>query len=270
MIDRRDTTISPPTRRCSDRILTTLLAAANLTMTSAAWASAVAPTPFRPVPQKLRSGEQDAGTYTLCWLERPLGQGWLTVSGRHRDGDRVGNLTARWETHRVIDPPSANPIDLSFWVDLGDAGSLKDRRVELALDVTIAVDLPWQSLIWLKRPFPVEPHGVLSGAGFVGEIYRESNRTGGSGGTRFPVADLLAYAEGFDTLTWQVMRHVELAVPAPEFPGGHFEPLQVGEFDVGGLRDAWDYIHANRAALARERPYVTGDCIEETPEPILY
>lgn len=257
-------------RRRQNPMMTLCLMAAALLSTSAPGAFAGTVGSAAPAPSTLRPGEPDVGTDTLCHRQRPLGRGWLTLSARYRDARRAGGVTARWDTHRVVGPPGADPIRLGFSVDLIDAGTPGDRRVELVLDVVVADDLPWQSLIWLKRPFPVEPHGVISGAGFVGEVYRPLNNPGRRGQTRFPVADLLAYAEGFDTLAWQVMRHAESAAPSPDFPGGRLQTLQAGEFDVGGLRDAWRYIHANRAVLARERLDRTGDCTETPPELVLY
>lgn len=271
MFDRRNIPMLPAARRrCLNPTMTLCLMAAALLSTSAPGASAGTVGRSAPAPLTVRPGEQDAGTDTLCYRQRPLGRGWLTVSARYRDGRRVGGFTARWETHQVVGPPGADPVKLGFSVDLTDAGTPGDRRVELVLDVLVVDDLPWQSLIWRKRPFPVEPHGVISGAGFVGEVYRTLNNSGGRGQARFPVADLLAYAEGFDALTWQVMRHTQSTVLSPDLPGGRLQTLESGELDVGGLREAWRYIHANRSVLARERLDRTGDCTEMPPEPVLY
>ena len=269
MTPSRNTAVPPGSRRWPRRILPIGVAVAAFSLVSAAGASVAAPPAEASVPSSLMSHIQDGDNTTRCSMQRPLGRGWLSLSGEYDNGRKIGSFTARWETQRVTDTSSADPIQLSFGLDLDDFRSIKDRRVELVLSVTIENDLPWQSLIWLKRPFPVEPHGIIPGTGFVGEIYRPLNNSGGRGQSRFPVADLLAYAEDFDTLTWQVKRHTEFAPPSPDFPGGRLQDLQVGELDVGGLRDAWRYIHANRRALSRERLNVVGDCREMGPPQIV-
>ena len=102
--------------------------------------------------------------------------------------------------------------------------------IEVRLRVGLDADLPEVGLIRMQRPFPVAPRGIIGSTALSTQIFPNSTHDMRNGHGELPLGDLLAYAEGYDTLGWTLIR------PSDRL-GGDRE-LARGTIDIAALREA--------------------------------
>src|SRR5690606_23234326 len=83
--------------------------------------------------------------------------------------------------------------------------TVEPRKIELKMRVGIDTDLPEVAVIEMKRPFPVEPYGMIGSTALSTQIFPYGSYDLKNGHGELPLGDLLAYAEGYDILDWTLI-----------------------------------------------------------------
>lgn len=197
---------------------------------------------------------RESWRYT-CDVEQRLAGGTVTLTRLFTDdGQLDGGDFMRW-TAAGHDPQKTQrplEVELSYIWDPADQPAINDRAIDLKLRVGIDADLPEVALLHIKRPFPVQPHGIIGSTALSTQIfpYGAHDMTNGHG--ELPLGDLLAYAQGYDRLDWTLIR------PSDRL-GGDRE-LARGKLDVAALRQAVAALPALRTALAAKTPDPKARC----------
>ncbi|WP_411338823.1 hypothetical protein V6U71_12745 [Sphingopyxis sp. J-6] len=231
-------------------------AAADARLTGNAGAQA----PSIPVPPLRESWRY------RCDAERVLAGGTVSLTRLYTDAGKLdGGDFMRW-TPAAYDPQRPQrPLDLelSYIWDPARQPAIEPRAIEVKLRVGIDADLPEVALIWMQRPFPVEPHGIIGSTALSTQIFPYAAYDMRNGHGELPLGDLLAYAEGYDALGWTLVR------PSDRL-GGDAE-LARGTIDIAALREAVATLPALRTMLAAKTAEPKTRCERVLwPEHILY
>lgn len=185
-----------------------------------------------------------AGWRYRCTAEQLLAGGTVsltrlyTVAGAMDGGDYMRWTPTGHDPQRPVRPLA---IALSYLWPTAEQPAIAPRRIALQLRVAVEADLPPVALIRMQRPMPVEPYGVLSSTALATQIFPYTYAPRDGHGD-VPLGDLLAYADGFDSLGWTLID------PSNQL-GGDRE-LARGTIDVAALRAAVNALPALRATLA--------------------
>jgi hypothetical protein len=187
---------------------------------------------------------RESWRYT-CDVEQRLAGGTVTLTRLFTDdGKPGGGDFMRW-TAAGYDPQKTQrplELELSYIWDPARQPAIDDRAIDAKLRVGIDADLPEVALLRIQRPFPVQPHGIIGSTALSTQIFPYGARDPGNGHGELPLGDLLAYAEGYDTLGWTLVR------PSDRLGGD--QDLARGALDIAALRQAVAALPALRAALA--------------------
>jgi len=180
-----------------------------------------------------------------CDVERQLTGGTVTLSRLFTDEGKLdGGDFMRWNPKGYDPQKTQRPLDLelSYIWDPGRQPAIEPREIEVKLRVGIDADLPEVALMHMQRPFPVTPHGIIGSTGLSTQVFPYGTYDATNGHGELPLGDLLAYAEGYDTLGWTLIR------PSDRL-GGDAE-LASGTIDIAALREAVAALPDLRRALA--------------------
>jgi hypothetical protein len=201
-----------------------------------------------------------------CDVETKLKGGTVRLARLYTDEGKLdGGDFMRW-TSTSYDPQRTQrplELELSYIWDIERQPAVEPRKIEIKLRVGIDTDLPEVALIQMQRPFPVEPHGIIGSTALSTQIfpYHSGDMTNGHG--ELPLGDLLAYAEGYDTLGWTLIR------PSDKLGGD--KDLASGTIDIAVLREAVAALPSLREALAAKTADPKARCERILwPEEILY
>lgn len=187
---------------------------------------------------------RESWRYT-CDVEQRLADGTVTLTRLFTDDGKLdGGDFMRW-TAAGYDPQKTQrplAIELSYIWDIARQPAVEDRAIDVKLRVGIDADLPEVALLHIKRPFPVQPHGIIGSTALSTQIFPYGAHDAGNGHGELPLGDLLAYAQGYDTLDWTLIR------PSDRL-GGDRE-LARGTLDIAALRAAVATLPALHTALA--------------------
>ncbi|MDO9370543.1 MAG: hypothetical protein Q7T68_18405 [Sphingopyxis sp.] len=219
-------------------------AAAILLLAPATGDARLVPLPGTQVRVPPPPPQRDVYRYS-CDVEQRLKGGTVSLTRLYTDaGQRDAGDFMRWNPAAYDPQRPARPLDLelSYIWDEARQPAVEPRRIEVKLRVALDADLPEVALIQMQRPFPVEPHGVIGSTALSTQIfpYSSTNRQDGHG--ELPLGDLLAYAEGYDSLGWTLIR--------PSDTLGGSRDLAHGTIDIAALREAVAALPALRTALA--------------------
>lgn len=187
-----------------------------------------------------------------CSVERQLKGGTISLSRLFRDD---GSLDAgdfmRWNSGGDA---SQRPLDveLSYIWEPAKQPAIEPRAIELQVRIRLDTDLPEVAWFRVQRPFPVEPHGVIGSTALSTEIFPYSGNALRNGHGELPLGDLLAYAEGYETLDWSLIR--------PSDRLGASKELARGTLDIATLREAVAALRKLRASLAAKTEHPKVRC----------
>ena len=197
---------------------------------------------------------RESWRYT-CDVEQRLAGGTVTLTRIFTDdGKPGGGDFMRW-TAAAYDPQKAQrPLDLelSYIWDIARQPAVEDRAIDVKLRVGIDTALPDIALFRIQRPFPVRPHGIIGSTALATQIFPFGARDPNNGHGELPLGDLLAYAQGYDTLEWTLTR------PSDRLGGD--QTLARGTLDIAALRQAIAALPALRTALAAMTPDPKARC----------
>jgi hypothetical protein len=190
-----------------------------------------------------------------CTVEQTLEGGTISLARLYTDeGELDGGDFMRWNPSAYDPQKSQRPLDieLSYIWDPARQPAVEPRKIELKLRVGIDTDLPEVALIHMQRPFPVTPRGIIGSTGLSTQIFPYGSFDPKNGRGELPLGDLLAYAEGYDTLGWTLIR------PSDRLGGD--QELARGTLDIAALRQAVAALPALRTALAAKTPDPIARC----------
>jgi hypothetical protein len=171
----------------------------------------------------------------LCEAKQDLKGGTLLLSNYLTDDLKpVGESALMLWNPTGYDPQRhQRPLDIRllaspYYQWSQDAADL--RKVEIQLYVGLDTDLPQVASLQIQRPFPIEPYGIVGSTALSTEIFPYSDRDIRNGHGEMPLGDLLAYAEGYDTLDWRLIR------PSDRLGGD--TRLAKGKLNIAALREA--------------------------------
>ncbi len=187
---------------------------------------------------------RESWRYT-CDAEQRLAGGTVTLTRLFTDdGKPDGGDFMRW-TAAGYDPQRPRrplELELSYIWDIARQPAVADREIEVKLRVGTDADLPDVALIEIQRPFPVKPQGIIGSTALSTMVFPYGAHDPANGHGELPLGDLLAYAAGYDTLGWTLVR--------PSDRLGGRQELARGTLDVAALRAAVAALPALRTALA--------------------
>jgi hypothetical protein len=190
-----------------------------------------------------------------CDVERQLAGGTVTLGRLFTDEGKLdGGDFMRWNPKGYDPQKTQRPLDLelSYIWDPARQPAIEMREIEVKLRVGIDADLPEVALIHMQRPFPVTPHGIIGSTGLSTQVFPYGARDPKNGHGELPLGDLLAYAEGYDTLGWTLIR------PSDRLGGG--ADLAKGTIDIAALREAVAALPALRRALMAKAAAPKSNC----------
>lgn len=196
--------------------------------------------PQRALPQPERE------TYRYrCDVTKELKGGAISLTRLYTDEGKLDGgdfMTWNLAGYDPSQPRRPLELELSYIWTIGDQPAINPRAIEAKLRLGLDADLPEVAWIQMQRPFPVEPHGIIGSTALSTQVfpYSSHNRTDGHG--ELPLGDLLAYADGYDTLGWTLIR--------PSDTLGGSKELASGTIDIAALREAVAALPALRKALA--------------------
>lgn len=180
-----------------------------------------------------------------CTVERQLAGGTIrltrlyTDAGKPDAGDFMHWNATGYDPSR---PRRPLEIDLSYIWEEARQPAIEPREIEVRLRVGIDADLPEIAWIRMQRPFPVKPHGIIGSTALSTAVFPDSSHDAKNGHGELPLGDLLAYAEGYDSIGWTLVH------PSDRLGGS--KDLASGTIDVAALREAVAALPALRKALA--------------------
>ncbi|WP_374309172.1 hypothetical protein [Dongia sp.] len=187
-----------------------------------------------------------------CSVERQLKGGTISLSRLFKDD---GSLDAgdfmRWNSSGDA---SQRPLglELSYIWEPAKQPAIEPRAIELKVRLGLDTNLPEVAWFRVQRPFPVEPYGVIGSTALSTEIFPYSGNDLRNGHGELPLGDLLAYAEGYETLDWSLIR--------PSDQLGASKELARGIFDIATLREAAAALPNLRDALATKTEHPKVQC----------
>ncbi|WP_428630946.1 hypothetical protein [Sphingopyxis sp.] len=180
-----------------------------------------------------------------CNTEQQLGGGTITLTRLFTDeGNPDGGDFMRWNPKGYDPQKPQRPLDLelSYIWEPARQPAIEVREIEVKLRVGTDTDLPEVALLQIQRPFPVQPHGIIGSTALSTQVFPYGSYDLKNGHGELPLGDLLAYAEGYDTLGWKLIR------PSERLGGS--QNLAQGTIDIAALREAVAALPALRRALA--------------------
>ena len=206
-------------------------------------------------PQASSTPAQSSGEWRYeCQIKRVLKGGTILLSRTFTEnGEAMGDFVL-WQPvghdpQRTIRPLE---LELSYLGSLESRPEVELRKVEVRLHVGIDGDLPEVALLQIQRPFPIEPYGVVGSTALSTEVFPNSERDMRNGHGELPLGDLLAYAEGYDTLEWRLIR------PSDRLGGS--QELVRGKLDIAALHEAVVALPTLRSALAAKTEKPKAQC----------
>lgn len=190
-----------------------------------------------------------------CDVQQTLKGGTVSLVRLYTDdGKPVSGDFMRWNIHGYGPQKAQRPleIELGYIWEPAIQPAVDLRKIEIKLRVGIDADLPEVAWIQMQRPFPVEPYGVIGSTALATQVFPYGAHDMHNGHGELPLGDLLACAEGYDTLDWMLIR------PSDRL-GGDRE-LARGKVDVAALREAVAALPALRAALAVKTTQPKAQC----------
>lgn len=185
-----------------------------------------------------------------CDVEKHLQGGTISLSRLFTDEGKfdAGDFM-RWNPKAYDPQHPARPLDieLSYIWEPASQPAVEPRKIEIKLRVGLDADLPEVAWIQMQRPFPIEPYGVIGSTALSTQVFPYGSFDLQNGHGELPLGDLLAYAEGYDTLDWTLIR------PSDRLGGS--QELANGTIDIAALHEAVAALPALREALAAK----TGD-----------
>lgn len=204
-----------------------------------------------------------------CSIERTMPHGYVSIS---RDFTDEGQEVSRygdfvyWTPAGVGPGERAQPLDLrfSYYWKREDATPFRTREMELKIVMRLDQPMPSIGLLRVLRPFPIEGFSVVEGPALTTEMFGNGPRDPQGGHGNMPLGDLLAYAEGYETLDWMINRFSEV--------NGYGLPLARGTVDLRGFRDALAALPEMRGQLDIQAADVVRNCERRPyiPPPIVY
>jgi len=207
-----------------------------------------------------RHGKRELGSATNaeeiwrydCSVERQLKSGTISLSRLFMDD---GSLDAgdfmRWNSGADA---SQRPLDLELsyiWASTKQP-AIEPRAIELKVRLELDTDLPEVAWFRVQRPFPVEPNGIIGSTALSTEVFPYSDNDLRNGHGELPLGDLLAYAEGYETLDWSLVR--------PSDQLGASKELARGILDIAMLREAAAALPELRDTLAAKTKHPKVQC----------
>lgn len=187
---------------------------------------------------------RESWRYT-CDVQQQLAGGTITLTRLFTDEGRLdGGDFMRW-TATSYDPQTTQrplEIELAYIWDPALQPAIEPRAIDVKLRVGIDAALPEVALLQIQRPFPVQPHGIIGSTALSTQVFPYGARDPNNGHGELPLGDLLAYAAGYDTLGWTLIR------PSDRLGGD--QELARGTLDIAALRQAVAALPALRKALA--------------------
>lgn len=197
---------------------------------------------------------RESWRYT-CDVEQELAGGTITLTRLFTDDGKFdGGDFMRW-TAKGYDPQKTQrplEIELSYIWEPAHQPAIEDRAIDVKLRVGIDAALPEVALLRIQRPFPVHPHGIIGSTALSTQVFPYGAHDTNNGHGELPLGDLLAYAQGYDTLGWALIR------PSDQLGGSR--ELARGTLDIAALRQAVAALPALRSALAAKTPDPTARC----------
>ena len=196
-----------------------------------------------------------------CTVKRALAGGTIRLTRLYTDagepdaGDFMHWNAAGYDPSR---PRRPLEIDLSYIWDEKRQPAIEPREIEAKLRVGIDTDLPEVAWLRIQRPFPVKPHGIIGSTALSTVIFPYNSHDTKNGHGELPLGDLLAYAEGYDSLGWTLVH------PSDRLGGS--KDLASGTIDIAALRQAVAALPALRKALAAKAANPKSQC-ERVPWP---
>lgn len=187
---------------------------------------------------------RESWRYT-CDVEQRLAGGTVTLTRIFTDvGKLDGGDFMRWTAVGYNPQKAQRPLDLelSYIWEPARQPAIDDRAIDVKLRVGIDAALPEVALLKIQRPFPVQPHGIIGSTALSTQVFPYGVRDPNNGHGELPLGDLLAYAQGYDTLGWTLIR------PSDRLGGD--QTLARGTLDIAALRQAIAALPALRTALA--------------------
>ncbi len=201
-----------------------------------------------------------------CDVEQTLRHGTVSLTRLYTDaGERDAGDFMRWNPSGYDPSRPRRPLELelSYIWDEARQPAIEPRQIEIKLRVGLDADLPEVALIHMQRPFPVEPHGIVGSTALSTQIFPYAPHDLRNGHGDLPLGDLLAYAEGYDTLGWTLIR------PSDRLGGD--KELARGTLDIAAMREAVAALPSLRKALAVKTAAPLTRCERVLwPEQILY
>ena len=190
-----------------------------------------------------------------CDVEHQLAGGTVTLTRLFTDEGKLdGGDFMRW-TATGYDPQKTQrplELELSYIWEPARQPVIVDREIDVKLRVGIDATLPEVALLQIQRPFPVQPHGIIGSTALSTQIFPYGAHDATNGHGELPLGDLLAYAEGYNALSWTLIR------PSDRL-GGSSE-LARGTLDIAALRQAVAALPALRTSLAAKTPDPIARC----------
>ena len=187
---------------------------------------------------------RESWRYT-CDVQQQLAGGTITLTRLFTDDGKLdGGDFMRW-TATGHDPQKTQrplELELSYIWEPARQPAIADREIDVKLRVGIDTALPEVALLHIQRPFPVQPHGIIGSTALSTQIFPYGAHDASNGHGELPLGDLLAYAQGHDTLDWTLIR------PSDRLGGN--QELARGTIDIAALRQAVAALPALRTALA--------------------
>lgn len=201
-----------------------------------------------------------------CTVEQKLAGGTIRLTRLYTDaGEPDAGDFMHWNATGYDPSRPRRPleIDLSYIWEETRQPAIEPREIEVKLRVGIDADLPEVAWIRMQRPFPVKPYGIIGSTALSTVVFPYGSHDPKNGHGELPLGDLLAYAGGYDSLSWTLVH------PSDRLGGS--KDLASGTIDIAALREAVAALPALRTALAAKTADPKARC-ERTPWPshILY
>jgi hypothetical protein len=198
--------------------------------------------------------EQSMEEHYRCYVDRTLARGTVSLIRLHSmDGTPEGGDMMRWEPTDYDPSRPERPLGLTLSSQWDrDEAKIDLRRISIDVELRYDAELPEVAVIEIKRPFPVEPYGVIGSTALSTHVFPNSSTDRSNGHSEIPLGDLFAYAAGYGTLDWRVFR--------PSDRLGGEVTLAQGKFDIDALRDAVAALPALRTVLAARSANPRKDC----------
>jgi hypothetical protein len=223
------------------------------------------------VPGVASARETGADDYYMIWdchIEETLKEGTIRASRTYDDeGELFSGDFFHWNSKGYDPSRPSSPLewDIGYIGDTNRPLEYDDRKAEVNIRVRLkSAEVPYAALLEIKRPFPVEPHGMIGSTALTTLVFGGRAHDPASGNGDLPLGDLLSYAGPFEELDWK------LTTVHNQY--GQVTTLAGGKVNVAAFKEASAAIPRLKIGLQKLAEDFRRNCefVERLKPPVVY